>query len=684
MRFIFIAFIVTVSSIGLLFGCNDQEQQTIVKLQSEQQTKLDYLPRDLLFQEPVQYQGRISPNGSKVSWLSFVDGALHLFIADSDNPQSARQFTFGENGVAIHEWSPNSAFVLYTIYDTKRDSSQTYSLNVFSKESIVLSLAEKDINVRLLKISPNWPNTALVSITDQNRQNTGLYRINLRDGKRKLVRKNSGFSKWVIDDDLHARIGIRKNHDLSQDWYLLFDNGQQQKLLHVPAKDVAGTRPLRLDPSGTILYMLDKRGRQYSVFSQINLTENNIKIVGQVAGHSISRVLFHPVTARPMAWWYNAALPQWVSSDQQFQTSLEIVRNTLGSSFYILATTSNMQQLVIYSSRPDRPGKYSLLNRNTNTITTMFETAPAQLIPEKSRSIMVRIPANDGFNMIGYFSPTISQDDPQKVSAPLIIIPNIWPGSRKYYSYDPQIQWLNSRGYSVLELNTRGAGFLGIEYDRQQNNTALQKSSTDLIYAANWLVDQGWAQKDQISAIGTQFGGLGVLKALADPLNPFKCAVTLDAVIDIGQTYTWLKEKRPAAAISFSKFLKNQDGQFDIKQIYQLSPKQHTKNVNVPLLLIQTGHSSGTEISTSIQYAKDIAQQGTPVTLAIIKGEYEDLYENKTNIPALTIYEQFFANCLGGKAEPIGDSFLDYDVKLLIGAQHMPTLETALNNPQTQ
>ncbi|MCF6292815.1 MAG: substrate-binding domain-containing protein, partial [Robiginitomaculum sp.] len=462
---------------GLLFGCNDQAPETTTKLLPKQQTKLDYLPRNLLFQTPVQYQGRISPNGAKVSWLSLVDGALHLFIADGDNPQSARQFTFGKNGVEIHEWSPNSAFVIYTISNAKLKSLQTYSLNVFSGRSIVLGPIEEGVNVKLLKISRNWPNTALVTINDANNKRADLYQINLRNGTRKLVRKNSGFSKWVADDDLQARIGIKKNPNLSEDWYLLFGNDQQRKLLHVAANDVSGTRPLRIDPSGTVLYMLDQRGRQKAVFSQINLLENNIKVIARVKNYSINRVLFHPVTGQPMAWWYNAVVPQWVSNDRQFETALQSATTNLGPHFYVLATTSDMQSLVLYSSRPDSPGKYSLLNRKTNTISTMFETAPAELVFDQAQTKIVEITTRDQFKLIGYFTPSKTTAEQPFVSAPLIILPQQWPGSRHYYSYDPRVQWLNSRGYSVLKLNTRGAGRLGIEYDQQQNSAAFEKSS---------------------------------------------------------------------------------------------------------------------------------------------------------------------------------------------------------------
>jgi dipeptidyl aminopeptidase/acylaminoacyl peptidase len=679
MRFFLITIIFLGLAGGLLFGCSDQEPKTIIKLQPDQQTNLNYLPRNLLFQTPVQYQGRISPNGAKVSWLSFVDGALHLFIADSDNPQSARQFTFGKNGVEIHEWSPNSAFVIYTIADNELQSLQTYSLNVFSGKYIVLGPNREATNVKLLKISRNWPNAALVTINDANNKYADLYRINLRDGTRKLVRKNSGFSKWVADDDLQARIAIKANPDLSQDWYLLFDNGQQRRILHVPAKAVSGTRPLRIDPSGTVLYMLDQRGRQYSVFSQINLVENSIKVIGKVKGYSISRVLFHPVTGQPMAWWYNAAVPQWVSKDQKFQIALQTARQALGPNFFVLATTSDMQRLVIYSSKPDRPGKYSLLNRKTNTISTMFETAPAELIFDQSQTKIVKITTRDQFKLIGYFSPSKVSTSQQPVSAPLIILPQQWPGSRKYYSYDPVVQWLNNRGFSVLELNTRGAGRLGIGYDHYQNSGFLEKSTKDLIDAASWAVEQGWTQSDQIAIIGTSFAGFSVLKAANNAHNPFKCAAVFDTIIDVPSTINWLRKNQPRSANLISKFLSNETDLRSKETRNSLSLLKPSEKISIPILMVQTKKTPDAELSMLKQYAQTLYKLDTPVTLVISKDDKERQKSYDSVPPALTISEQFFAKCLGGIAEPIGDDLLGYDIKVAVGSEHFPELSAMLD-----
>ncbi len=646
--------------------------------QPEPEIEQTYIPRDLLFREPVQYQGRISPNGAKVSWLSFVEGGLNLYVADANDPKTARQYTFGARGVDIHDWSPNSAFVLFTQRTGDDKTLKTYSLNVWSGEVITLGPEQASIDVRLQKISRNWPNTALVAINDRDPKHPDLYRINLRTAERKLVLQNTGFHKWVADDDLIPRIGIRKNDNLSNDWVLLLRNGETRLLFTVPANETKGTRPLQFDPSGTVLYMLDQRGRKHSVFTALDLIDGNVEVIGSVPGYSIEKVLFHPVTSRPLAWSFNAILPQWVALEPNFEPALEQAANDLGPNFQILASTSDVQRLVIHSSQPDQPGRYSMLDRKIGSMETMFETADSKAIPATSQTRPVRIEARDGFPLIGYLSPALGLEADEATTAPLIILPQPWPGSRMIYAYDPQIPWLNSRGYTVLELNTRGAGNLGHKYAKQMMGTYLERASTDLTDAAIWAVKTGWAETHHISALGTGFGGTNLLQAMARDDNPFSCAVTLDAILDVSGTVEWLRQESPVEAMWLARIFSSSNGKLDTALMKRLSPSQQNAPIPVPLLMLHTDQENNAALETTKQYAKRLDANHTPITLASLKGEFPVWYESKVVPPALAISEQFFASCLGGQAEPLGKEMTDITVNFAVGSERIPGLSDAL------
>ncbi len=634
------------------------------------------IPRASLFQPPLQYQGRISPNGRKVSWLSLRDGALNLFIADANKPASARQITHSKNGIGVHYWSPNSAFIVFT-EQLDNNLVKTWSLDVLSGERIALGPVEDGINVFLQKVSGNWPNTALVAINDRDPKWDDLYRINLSTGQRKLVTKNSGFYRWVADDDLIPRIGIRKNKDKSDDWFLILNDGSIKHLFHVLPQDVRGTMPLRFDPSGTVLYMLDQRQREHRVFSSLNLLDGREKILAEMPGLSIDGVLFHPVTNRPLAWKANGLLPMWVALETDFSATLAFIRQALGPNFSILGTTSDVQRLVIYSNQPDRPGRYSLLDRATGQISTMFETASPALIPAQSSARAVHIPTKDGFRLIGYFSPGV-QTKQQASKRPMIIMPQSLLGSRMIYGYSAQIPWLNSRGYSVLELNTRGASGLGPAYDQQRTGTYLEYAADDLIRAANWASENGWADKDKIATIATEFGGLNVLGAMRKDPPVFACAVTVNAITDLAATLAQHKRNKMRQSFLYARSFLQKNAQLDTKLITRLSPREQSGPITVPLLMVHSSAFATTSFSSAVDFANQLQSNGTPVTLANIQRDTKSHHPNQSIPPALVISEHFLSQCLGGMAEPIGNDLEGTKVTFAIGAKHLQSLANIL------
>ncbi|MEL7454733.1 MAG: S9 family peptidase, partial [Pseudomonadota bacterium] len=91
----------------------------------------DIIERKAIFGNPERTQGRISPDGSHVSWLAPLDGVLNIYVAPADDPSAARSITADDNrGINQHSWAPNSKFVYY-VQDTGGDENfHVYAVDV--------------------------------------------------------------------------------------------------------------------------------------------------------------------------------------------------------------------------------------------------------------------------------------------------------------------------------------------------------------------------------------------------------------------------------------------------------------------------------------------------------------------------------------------------------------------------
>ncbi|PCJ83219.1 MAG: hypothetical protein COA52_19160 [Hyphomicrobiales bacterium] len=628
------------------------------------------ISRVALFSDPVQYQGRISPDGAKVSWLALSDGALNLFVADADGSTPPKQYTFGKDGVELHRWTPNSAYILYAGTFAATKTTRVFALNVQTGAVRDLVPVNEGDYVWLVSVSKNWPNTALVRLRRAGQPNFDLYRIDLESGEKALVAKNPGFAYWVTDSDYVPRLGIRKNGDGGQTWIVLEADGTALPLFSVKASDVSRTRPEQMDATSTSLYLIDGRGREFSAFTRIDLQTGEQEILATGKDGDIETTLFHPITAQPLAYFTNGPRPHWQSLSAGFQPILDRLEKTLGPRFFILAATNTAEQLVIYSDRPDQPGIYSLYNLEKDKITTLFETMPALENRKLAKSEIIRIRARDGFELVTYFTPARVG---RPAIAPLIVLPQPWLNSRVFYGFDPRIQWLSNRGYNVLEVNTRGASGLGKSYALAGTGKGILQAKTDLEDAINTILDNGLADRTRIAGFGWDNGGRTILNLAALSNSPLRCALVVDPLIDLAGIINGGDQKDDSAR--FSRWLAGMDGAPDPLLVKAVSPLSHADTIKAQVLILQSHINKILDPDIARQFVKRVRQNGGDAAMVYFPEIDEKLFGQPEFIPFAALSEAFLAQCLGGKAEPVGDTLDTLTMEVNSGPAGVPGLE---------
>ena len=101
------------------------------------------------------------------------------------------------------------------------------------------------------------------------------------------------------------------------------------------------------------------------------------------------------------------------------------------------------------------------------------------------------------------------------------------PWARDIWGYNPMAQWLANRGYAVPagEL-PRSTGY-GKKFLNAGNKQWGLKMHDDLIDAANWAVEQGYADPKKVAIFGGSYGGYAALAAVTFTPEFFACAVDI-------------------------------------------------------------------------------------------------------------------------------------------------------------
>ncbi len=636
----------------------------------QSRTDRTLISRADLFGEPVQFQGRISPDGAKVSWLGLRDGALNLFVADADNTTPPRQYTFGKDGVETHRWTPNSAYILYTRSFAETKTTQVFALNVQTGKVRNVAPTKAGDSAWLKDVSKNWPNSALISLRRKGEKRPALYRVDLVNAQTALVANNPEYTYWVTDSDFVPRIGIKNNSDGGQTWVAMREGGNNLPLFSVDPKHVQSTRPQQIDATSTNLYLIDGREKPFSALARIDLQTGERQVLAKGLDGDIAETLFHPITAEPLAYFTNGTLPKWHAFSADFQGILDRLEDTLGPRFFILAATNTAQQLVVYSDRPDHPGIYSLYDLDEDKISTLFETMPGLAQYTLAPSDLVKIKARDGFELITYF--TRAQGD-NPGAAPLVLIPQPMINSRMRYGFDSRVQWLSNRGYNVLEVNTRGASQLGQAYQQAGQGRGILRAKEDLEDAANAITQKGLADKNRIAGVSWINGARTILNFAAINNSPLRCVVALNPVIDVANILANVTDTKIAR--TFRNWLDSDGTAPDEALIREISPIYHAQDVKARVLILQNTANEVLDPNLTRNYVKAIRKAGGDAAMVYFPEFGKAFFEKGETLPNIALSEAFLAECLGGKAEPIGDTLDEITFEVNAGPGGIPGID---------
>ncbi len=143
----------------------------------------------------------------------------------------------------------------------------------------------------------------------------------------------------------------------------------------------------------------------------------------------------------------------------------------------------------------------------------------------------VRYAARDGLEIPGYLTLPRGHD-PKNLPLVVYVHGGPWVDGDSW-RFDPDVQFLASRGYAVLQPNFRGTTRYGWKHFRAsfgQWGLAMQDDITD---GVKWAVDQGIADPKRVCIYGASYGGYATMMGLAKTPELYRCGIDYVGVTDI-------------------------------------------------------------------------------------------------------------------------------------------------------
>lgn len=641
------------------------------------------IPREALFGNPTKAQGRISPDGKWLSWLAPHQGVLNIWVAPADDPDSGKPVTNStDRPIRQHFWAPDTSAVMY-IQDKGGDENfLLYKIDVESGEETVLTPFE-NTRVQIVGASETIKDKILIGLNNRNPQFHDVYLLDLDTGEMELVLENNGYAGFMADDTLTVRMAMRQNAEGGTDYFEVTGNVVAEEPFESTAmEDSLTTNPAGYTTDGSILYWIDSRGRNTAaLYAQDTATGEKTLIAGHDKA-DLGGTIRDPKTGVVEAYSVNYLKNEWVALDPDLKASLDWLATQLDGEFGISSRTDDDMTWIVWNDPLTAPSASYIYDRKAGTLTPFYVTRPelegAPLQPMHTAEIKSR----DGLTLPSYLTlPPGSDSDgdgrPDK-PVPMVLLVHGGPWARDDYGFNPIHQMLANRGYAVLSTNFRGSTGFGKDFLNAGNKQWGLKMHDDLIDAVDWAIEQGIAAEDQVAIMGGSYGGYATLAGLTFTPEKFACGVDIVGPSNLETLLSTIPPYWAPLVKIFHERMGDPNTEEGLALLKAASPLYKADKITKPLLIAQGANDPRVKQAESDQIVAAMKKAGIPVTYVLYPDEGHGFAKPANNIAFFGIAENFLSECLGGRAEELGDVLEPSTTQIVEGAEHVKGLTDAI------
>ncbi|HRQ63333.1 MAG TPA: S9 family peptidase [Xanthomonadaceae bacterium] len=559
------------------------------------------LPVEEFFRKPEFAQMSLSPDGTHLAALMPVKTAagttrMNIVVMELDTRQP-RVVTRVENqDVSGFVWATNHRLLFFM----DKDGNESFGIWAVDRDGgrgrVLAPALESQVRdgsfivriTSLLDLLHGDDDHVLVTNNDRNVAYPDVYRMNIMNGRKRMVQRNPGdVVGWGTDWEgrvvmAAARDGlrtiIRYRWPGSDTWETMSEAGFGEPALAPAGQVLKDGRTLyvasTLTPEGT-------RRDRAAIYSYDLPTRKLGELVFEHPLVDVQGVSMSRKTREPMWISYLAERPGQHFLDSRWARIQATLDKALPDTINSISSLSEDEKLAIVTAwSSTQPGRYYLFDVENPRLEELAASRE-WLKPEHMAPMQpVAFESRDGLTLHGYLTT------PRGVEAkdlPLIVHPHGGPWARDAYGFRPEIQFLANRGYAVLQVNFRGSTGYGQDLLMAGNREWGFKMQDDVTDAVRWAIDQGIADGDRVCIYGASYGGYATMAGLAYTPELYRCGINYVGVTSIPLLF----DSAPRAWAPGLETMKKQigDPREDKAMLEDRSPVNHAERIQAPVFM---------------------------------------------------------------------------------------------------
>ncbi len=390
---------------------------------------------------------------------------------------------------------------------------------------------------------PAEPRYALVSISSWDAAGSQRYlsqaeRIDLHDGKLKpiITAPGRGMS-FVADHQGHIRFAYGENDQGEIKVYLHPINGEGWREMR--QVEPSRSTPLAFNRSDSLVYFTCSPSDGGFGICTWNPASNQWKTVWSNPRVEASALLPGMARDEIAGVQYEDGRPAVALFDGDSayaKVLIGLMKQFPGENVRFVSGSRDGRLSIVQVDADMDPGTFYLYDRDSRKLTSLLAVAswidPMKMAAKQPFDFAAR----DGLPLHGYLSYPPGEEKARRL--PMVVDVHGGPYDvRDHWDYDPYVQALATRGYVVLQVNYRGSGGYGYDFEKAGWGEWGGKMQDDVTDATRWAIAQGIADPRRICIFGGSYGGYAALEGAVKEPDLYQCAIGYVGVYDLPLMY---------------------------------------------------------------------------------------------------------------------------------------------------
>jgi dipeptidyl aminopeptidase/acylaminoacyl peptidase len=628
----------------------------------------EQIPIESFFRLPQYAEMKLSPDGKHLAALGPFKGWQNLVVIDLAGRSAQPVSSMESRDVVWFQWVNSKRLILRTgtlaervddhrgggLFAVDRDGGAAKQLSEGTDEGKYGSRRAVYRHLSFVRALPGDDDDVIVQeyVFDAKGGTAGqLYRLDTRTGRKttlSLGKPDSADSEnWLVDNHGVARTLETHQRGLTKVYYRASSEAAWEKLVEYPL-GAAGWSPLMLDDDDHTLYVSSRNGRDKSVI--VNYDTRSKSLGAIVASHP--QVDLHSLVVEDeghvVGVTYNADRPGTAWFDERVAHIQEAVDVSLPNAVNHLSWSRGLGLVLVESQSDVSPGSYYLLDPKTGKMEWLADRSP-WIKPElMSPMRAVRYRARDGLEIPAYL--TVPRGSPGRNLA-LVVLPHGGPWvSGDSWHFNPEVQFLASRGYAVLQPNFRGTTRYGWKHFSSSFRQWGLTMQDDIADGVLWAIKEGIADKSRVCIYGASYGGYAALMGLAKTPELYKCGIDYVGVTDISLNFdvTW-SDYANSDYIKYDAKTLLGDPEKDREHWKAVSPVEQAAKIQVPVFMAYGASDRRVPLIHGEEMKAALEKNKQKFTWMVMPGEGHGFRNPENQVKFYQAMEQFLKENIGAK-----------------------------------